>query len=73
MDLRDAVRNLIEQSRDVMKRLDTTEEETVSRADLHILEVQIYLLDKQIEKVKAKKPRKPLPPAYPPFEPGSRS
>jgi hypothetical protein len=53
MDLRVAVQNLTERATDVMNRLRTDEANTLRRADLHILEVQIYLLDKEIKKVKA--------------------
>ena len=71
MDLRVAVQNLVQQARDVTERLRTTEVETLHHSDLHVLEVQIYLLDKEIERVKSSlKPRKTLtPPGFPPFKP----
>ena len=70
MDLRVAVESLVEQTRDVMERLRTTEVEMLHRSDLHILQVQIYLLDKEIEKAKSSRPRKILKlPDFPPFGP----
>ena len=70
MDLRVAVQSLVNQARDVMERLRRAEVETLHRSDLHILEVQIYLLDKEIESAKSSKPRKILKlPDYPPFKP----
>jgi hypothetical protein len=70
MDLRDAVRNLVEEARDVMERLRSGEVEMLTRADLHILEVQIYLLQKEVNRVKdLKPPRKATSsPAFPPFQ-----
>jgi hypothetical protein len=61
--------NLVQQAKDVMARLRTTEAESVNGADLHILQVQLYLLEKEIDKVKAARPPKPRKrPAFPPFE-----
>jgi hypothetical protein len=71
MDLRDPVINLVEQAKDVMERLHTVEAEGLTHTDLHILEVQIYLLDKAVKKVKALKERKvnQPPPPFPPLKP----
>jgi hypothetical protein len=74
MDLRVAVYNLAEEIKGVLLRLGTEEVETLSRADLHALEVYCYLLDRQIKKAKAQKPSKTvrLPP-FPPFKPDKDS
>ena len=74
MDLRVAVYKLAEEIKGVLLRLGTEEVETLSRADLHALEVYCYLLDRQIKKAKAQKPSKTvrLPP-FPPFKPDKDS
>ena len=71
MDLRAAVHDLAEEVQHVLGRLRTAEADTVSRADLHVLEVQIYLLDKQLKRLKALKPVKETRPPiiFPPFTP----
>ena len=70
MDLRDAVRNFIEQAKDIHERLRSSEVEMLTRADLHILEVQLYLLEKELNRVKSVKPPRKISdaPPFPPFE-----
>jgi hypothetical protein len=68
MDLRGALQNLVEQAREIMGRLRTCEAEMLSRADLHILEVQLYLLEKEVTKRKDANP-KPSTKSSPPFPP----
>ena len=72
MDLREAVKNFVSETKNVMEWL-RVEGETLSRVDLHILEVQLYLLQKEVARWKDRKPRgaEPLPhPAFPPFTSG---
>ena len=68
MDLRDTVKNLVSETKDVMERL-RVEGETLSRVDLHILEVQLYLLQKEIEKWKDRTPHttEACSPPFPPL------
>ena len=68
MDLRDAVQNFVSDTKNLMERL-RVEGETLSRVDLHILEVQMYLLQKEVEKWKDRKPQTEPShsPPYPPF------
>ena len=60
MELRDVVRNLVDQAREVMERLRTGE--ALSGPDLHILEVQLYLLGREVIKMKDHKTPPPFPP-----------
>ena len=53
MDVRGAIRNFVEQGRELYQRLHSSEGDVVSPVDLHILEVQIYLLDKEVARRKA--------------------
>ena len=53
MDVRGAIRNFVEQGRELYQRLHSSEGDVVSPLDLHILEVQIYLLDKEVARRKA--------------------
>lgn len=71
MDLREAVKNFVSETKNIMQWL-RVEGETLSRVDLHILEVQLYLLQKEIEKWKAPKADSTNPsqrPSFPPFKP----
>ena len=60
MELRDAVHNLVDQAREVMERLRTGE--ALSGPDLHILEVQLYLLGREVIRMKDHKTPPPFPP-----------
>ena len=60
MELRDVVRNLVDQAREVMERLRTGE--ALSGPDLHILEVQLYLLGREVIRKKDHKTPPPFPP-----------
>jgi hypothetical protein len=60
MELRDVVRNLVDQAREVMERLRTGE--ALSGPDLHILEVQLYLLGREVIRMKDHKTPPPFPP-----------
>ena len=53
MDVRRALRNFVEQGRDLYQRLHSSEGDAVSPDDLHLLEVQLYLLDKEVARRKA--------------------
>jgi len=53
MDVRSAVRAFVEQGRELYQRLRSSEGDAVSPTDLHILEVQMYLLDKEVARRKA--------------------
>ena len=53
MDVRPALRNFVEQARDLYQRLRSSEGDAVSPGDLHLLEVQLYLLDKEVARRKA--------------------
>ena len=66
MDLRDAVHNYIADTKRIMEWL-RDEGEALSRGELHMLEVQLYLLQKEVETWKGRKPRKQSPRAFPPF------
>ena len=50
MDLRSAIHHFVEQGREVIARLRSSEGDQVSRVDLHILEVQVYLLGKEVSR-----------------------
>lgn len=52
MDLRRAIHHFVEQGRDLIGRLRSPEGDQLSRIDLHILEVQLYLLDKEVSRRK---------------------
>ena len=60
MELRDAVHNLVDQAREVMERLRTGE--ALSGPDLHSLEVQLYLLGREVIRMKDHKTPPPFPP-----------
>jgi hypothetical protein len=53
MDVRRALRNFVEQGRDLYQQLRSSEGDTVSPVDLQLLEVQLYLLDKEVARRKA--------------------
>ena len=53
MDARRALHNFVEQGRDLYQRLLSSEGDAVGLADLHLLEVQLYLLDKEVARRKA--------------------
>jgi hypothetical protein len=61
MELRDAVLNFVDQAK-IMERLRTGEGETLSGSDLHILEVQLYLLGREVIRKKDHKTPPPFPP-----------
>jgi hypothetical protein len=48
MDLRSAIHKLVDDGRALMERLRSPEGDSIGRVDLHILEVQLYLLDKEV-------------------------
>jgi len=55
MDLRDAVRNYVSLGNELFNRLRSSEGPTLSKADLHIFRVQLYILDTEaraLEKLK---------------------
>ena len=66
MDLRDAVHHYVADTKRIMEWL-RVEGEALNRGELHILEVQLYLLQKEVETWKGHKPRKQSPPAFPLF------
>ena len=53
MDVQRALRNFVEQGRDLYQQLRSLEGDAVSPVDLHLLEVQLYLLDKEVARRKA--------------------
>ena len=53
MDVRQVLRNFVEQGRDLYQRLHSSEGDAVNPDDLHLLEVQLYLLDKEVARRKA--------------------
>lgn len=55
MDVRPALRNFVEQARDFYQRLRSSEGDALSPDDLHLLEVQLYLLDKEVARRKSVK------------------
>ena len=55
MDLRSAIRNFVEQAKELGLQLRSHEAATLSRVDLHILEVQLYLLEKEVQRRKEAK------------------
>ena len=65
MELRDAVHDFVDQAREIMERLRKGEGETLNGSDLHILEVQLYLLGREVSKRSHK-----TPPPFPPFAAG---
>ena len=73
MDLRDYLRSFVDQGRVLIERLRSGEGDTLTRADLHILEVQLYLIEKELQKRKEANRRaifsdpKRKPPDFPPF------
>ena len=52
MDLRSAIHHFVEQGRDIIARLRSSEGDHLSRVDVHILEVQLYLLGKEVSRRK---------------------
>ena len=52
MDLRSAIHHFVEQGRELITRLRSAEGDQVTRVDLHILEVQLYLLGKEVSRRK---------------------
>ena len=52
MDLRDYVRSFVDQGKVLIERLRSGEGDTLTRVDLHILEVQLYLIEKELQKRK---------------------
>ena len=52
MDLRAAIRNFVEQAKQLGLQLRSHEAATLSKVDLHILEVQLYLLEKEVQRRK---------------------
>lgn len=52
MDLRSTIHHFVEQGREVIARLRSSEGDQLSRVDLHILEVQLYLLGKEVSRRK---------------------
>jgi len=68
MDLREAVNQLVTDAKNIEQWL-RVEGETLNRADLHILEVQLYLLQKEAAKWKDRKTqRQNTAPPFPPFK-----
>jgi hypothetical protein len=76
MDLRSAIHHFVEQGRELMGRLRSPEGAQLSRVDLHILEVQLYLLAKEVSRSKndtgipspETKQSPGIPPDFPPFD-----
>ena len=75
MDLRSAIHHFVEQGRDIIARLRSSEGDHLSRVDVHILEVQLYLLGKEVSRRKEvtdvasaeKKQSTAAKPHFPPF------
>jgi hypothetical protein len=66
MELRDAVHDFVDQAREIMERLRKGEGEVLNGSDLHTLEVQLYLLGREVIRMKDHK----TPPPFPPFASG---
>jgi hypothetical protein len=56
MDLRTAVHQFVNDGRDLLKRFQTDEGTSLTSAELHMLKVQLYLLDHHIIRMN-KEPR----------------
>jgi len=57
MDLRRAIGEYVNQGRELLKRLRSVEEgRTVSPVDLHVLRVQLFLLDQQAANMETMRP-----------------
>lgn len=53
MDLRSSIRDFILRAKELQLQLRRSDEAaTLTRSDLHMLEVQMYLLDKEVQKMK---------------------
>ena len=52
MDLRSTIHHFVEQGREVIARMRSSEGDQLSRVDLHIFEVQLYLLGKEVSRRK---------------------
>ena len=52
MSLRNAIRTFTEQARDLLALLHSSEGDTLGRNDLDALEIQLYLLDKEVTRRK---------------------
>ena len=52
MDLRASIRDSVARAKELGLQLRSHEAETLSRVDLHILDVQLYLLEKEVQKRK---------------------
>lgn len=52
MDLRASIRDFVTRARELGVQLRSVEASTLTAVDLHILEVQLYLLEKDVQKRK---------------------
>ena len=52
MDLRRTIHEFVDQGREVAARLRSSEGDVLTRVDLHVLEVQLYLLGKEVSRRK---------------------
>jgi hypothetical protein len=70
MDLRLAVHEFVNHGRGLLERLRSSEGDTLTKAELHVLEVQLYLLDKEVTKRKLRTapPTAQSPPTVSPFD-----
>ena len=73
MDLRSSIRDFVLRAKELGLQLRRSDEAaTLSRSDLNIIEVQLYLLDKEVQKRKAanrleSEESPPTQPDIPPF------
>ena len=71
MDLRSSIRDFVARAKELGVHLQSPAAATLTRADLHTLEVQLYLLEKQVQEARrALQARSELPqkgPAFPPY------
>ena len=72
MDLRASIHEFVARAKELEIQLSSHEVTTLGRADLHILEIQLYLLEKKVQRCKETNrldslKRLNTPPVFPPF------
>ena len=66
MDLRLAIHEFVNQGREILERLRSFEGNDLNRIELHVLEVQLYLLEREVSRrTQDQPPQSPSP--FPPF------
>lgn len=62
MDIRGAINDYVYKGRDLTKRIESDESHEATDIDLHMLKVQLYLLESATTKLQVKRIRQPKTP-----------